>query len=262
MHFTDLHNHLLPGVDDGSRSLDESLRHLTSLARDGVRRLAFSPHLHGWLVDERGDALGRRLDLLRGVFDDVREAAASSRASLPELALGHEILLRDERTARRLLRHAGLGHGGSRYILMEFGFELPDDCPGIIAAVLDAGRRPMVAHPERYRRRGERVGLAEIESWKDAGALLQVNAGSLAGRYAPGIDDLAWRLVADGLADLMGSDNHADNRPQSPLEAARLLAARGGEAQAELLLHTNPDRVLDDDELLAVPPLPEDRAVA
>lgn len=254
LRFTEIHNHLLPGVDDGSRSMDETLRHLRALAEDGVVRLAFSPHLFGWLAEEAGE-LEARLAELRQVYHAVC-ARARDEPGLPELALGQEVLLRSTEMARQVLAVPGVGHAGTRYVLMEFGFDLPPDCEGVIRAVRESGRAPVIAHPERYRRDGARVSLDEIASWKRAGARLQVNAGSLAGRYHPDIRVRAWELLAEGLADVVGSDNHADSRPQSPLEAARLLEEREAHRQAELLLSQNPARLLDDRDLLDVPPLP------
>ncbi len=249
--FTEIHNHLLPGVDDGSRSMPETLRHLQALHADGVRRLAFSPHLFGWLAEAEG-ALEARLDHLESVFRTVRAELAGV-ADVPSLELGQEVYLSAPEIADRVVRVPGVGHAGSRYVLMEFGFDLPEECPAIIRAVRDAGRRPIVAHPERYRRDGARVSVDEIASWKEAGALLQVNAGSLAGHYRSDVETVAWDLLARGLPDLIGSDNHADSRPESPAEADRLLRASGGDEAARILLHENPSRVLDDRETVAAP---------
>ncbi len=253
--FVEIHNHLLPGVDDGSRSLEESLRHLRSLFDDGVRRLAFSPHLFGWIAGEHGGVDGR-ISELRRAFEQVRRAVCDE-SGVPALTLGQEVLLRSAALARRVARAPDVGYAGTAYVLLEFGFDLPTDCVAIVREVLDAGRRPIVAHPERYRRDGERVDVDEVAAWKEAGALLQVNAGSLAGKYAPDIERLAWRLVHHGLADIVGSDNHADSRPQSPLEAHRLLHSAAGESLARLLLHENPGRVLDDLDPRPVPAAPD-----
>ncbi len=257
--FVEIHNHLLPGVDDGSRSLEETTRHLRGLAADGVRRLAFSPHLFGFLAEQPG-RLEARLRELRRVYEAVT-AELRGRDDVPRLQLGQELLLTTPESVAPVLSVDGVGHAGSRYVLIEFGFELPEGCVEIIRAVREHGRRPVIAHPERYRRDGGRVALDEIVEWKQAGALLQVNAGSLAGRYQPDMRQLAWDLLAEGLPDLIGSDNHADSRPQSPLEADRLLRARDAAEHATLLLNENPNRLLDDLDLLAVPPVPR-RAAA
>lgn len=257
--FIDIHNHLLPGVDDGSTSMEETTRHLRRLAADGVRRLAFSPHLFGFLAKEPG-RLDARLRELRSVYDSV-ERELGRREDVPSLCLGHELLLTTPESAASVLPIDGVGHAGSRYVLVEFGFDLPEGCSEIIQAVRERERRPVIAHPERYRRNGETVSLDEIVTWKQAGALLQINACSLAGRYRPEMQALAWELLAEGLPDLIGSDSHGDSRPQSPIEADRLLRARDAAEHATLLLLENPGRLLDDRELVAVPAVPR-RAAA
>lgn len=249
----DIHNHLVPGVDDGARVLEEALRHLADLAADGVTRLAVSPHLDGRLIHEDG-ALDARLERLAAAFRELR-AAAAARAPLPTLVFGQEILVPDPGTARRLFGRRGLGIAGTSYALIEFGFDLGEDPPGVVRAVIEAGRKPIVAHPERYRRNGGQVGLAEIRSWKESGALLQVNGGSVLGDYGPEIRALAFALFDQGLADLIATDHHADSRAVSPARIGRTLAEHGALEQAKLLLATNPRRILDDQDTLPVPPL-------
>ena len=247
----DLHNHLVPAVDDGARSIQESVNHLRALARDGVRRLAVSPHLDARLVHEPG-ALAERFERLEAAFHELVTACAG-RTDVPQLQFGQEILVPDPGTAEAAFAAARLGIGGTRYALIEFGFDLGDDAPGVVRAARAAGRLPIVAHPERYRRNGAPTTVDEIRTWKDAGALLQLNGGSILGGYGEGIEELAWRLLREGLIDLISTDHHADARPVSPAEVGRRLAARGAAEQARLLLSENPLRILTDRDTLPVP---------
>jgi len=255
----DFHNHLLPAVDDGARSLDETLRHLAALRTEGVTRLAVSPHVDARLAHQPG-ALADRLDRLEAAFHELA-AACAGRADLPTLLFAQEILAPDPATATAAFADPRLRIADTPYALVEFGFDLPDDPAGVLRAVRAAGRQPVVAHAERYRRGGQPVSLDEIRAWKEAGALLQINAGSMLGGYGTAIETLAWQLLAEGLADTFATDHHGDARIVSPAAAARTLAARGASAQARLLLSENPRRILDGRPTLAVPPWPE-RAAA
>lgn len=248
----DLHNHLVPGVDDGARTMAESLRHLRALKADGVERLAVSPHLDARLVHDPG-ALQQRLHRLEVGFEELRTAASRERA-VPALFFNQEILVPDPDTARKVFAEPRVGIRGTRYVLIEFGFDLGTDPVGVIHSTIAAGRRPVVAHPERYRRAGGQVGIEEIRSWKKAGARLQTNAGSLLEGYGPGIAEMAWRLIDEGLADLIGTDNHADARPVSPATVWRALAMRGAGDRARILLSENPSRILADRDTLPVEP--------
>lgn len=242
----DIHNHLLPGVDDGAQSFEESLRHLKLMHDDGVHRLAVSPHLF-----ERHGVSGR-LDELQRVFDELQHQLAA-RTDVPQLHFSQEILCPAPETARGLFADARTGVANSRYALVEFGFDLRTDCRPIVTAVLACGKRVIISHPERFRRDGQPVSLEEIVSWQEAGALLQVNGGSLLGQYGQRVTARAWQLLHGGLAHLISSDSHADYRPVSPAAVARAIVARGGAEQARLLMSENPRRVLDDEDLLFVP---------
>ncbi|HEX9105899.1 MAG TPA: CpsB/CapC family capsule biosynthesis tyrosine phosphatase [Longimicrobiales bacterium] len=250
----DIHNHLVPSVDDGCRSLDESLTHLRALRAEGVLELATSSHLNGWLVYEGEGALAERLERLRHGFE-LLSAACESREDVPRLRFSQEILTPTPDVARKVFATAGVGLNGTSYALCEFGFDPEGDTAEVVRAVGAAGKRIIIAHPERYRLQGQPIPIEQIRQWNAAGALLQVNGSSLLGEHGPGHEALGWRMVEEGLADLAGTDHHGDYRPVSPRDIARALLARGAAEQANLLLSENPRRILADQETVAVPPL-------
>jgi protein-tyrosine phosphatase len=245
----DLHSHLAPAVDDGAGSVDEALLALKALAAEGVAAVVTTPHLLLPQLDSSAAVL-RELDRQRRAFERLAVgAAAAVEATLPALGLGQEIWAPDAATLRRALGQPGLGLGGSSYLLVEFGFELGGDHLDVVEAVLDAGHRIVIAHPERYRYAEGFDPLATASAWRQAGALLQVNAGSLGGHYvrsSPNSRAFAWRFVEEGLADLVATDHHAANRPVSAREAWDLLTARRGEAVAKQLMIETPGRILRD----------------
>ena len=120
--FVDLHNHLVPGVDDGAATVAESLDALRALYAEGVRTLVATPHL---LLPRLATdaAIGRELDIQRRAFDRLAEAVARER-DLPALGLGQEIWAPDAAAMRRVVGRSDIGLGGSRTLLVEFGFEL------------------------------------------------------------------------------------------------------------------------------------------
>jgi protein-tyrosine phosphatase len=247
----DIHNHLCPGVDDGARTLDESLRHLRLLRADGVTRLATSSHLQGWLAYEE-NGIEERLRRIEEAWREL-EQACRGQGDVPALRFNQEILVPNPDVAELVFAVDGVGLRGTSYALIEFGFDPEGDLRDVVRAVRSAGRRPIVAHPERYRHQGGLMPPEIIRGWREAGALLQVNCGSVLGDYGREIRDLAWRLLADGVVDLLGTDHHADNRQVSPRRAGELLARRGAAEQARLLLVENPNHVLDDEETVSVP---------
>jgi protein-tyrosine phosphatase len=246
----DVHSHLVPGVDDGTRTVAESLEALARLYQEGVRTAVTTPHL---LVPHLPSeaAIQRELDFHRRAFDEL-VAASDGREDIPILWLGQEILAPDASTARRVARRGDVGLPG-RFLLVEFGFELQGNHNDVIREVLDAGRQIVIAHAERYSYLPGHDALEVMRTWQELGAVLQVNVGSLTGYYngsSPGSERLAWEMIAAGLVDILATDHHGPRRRGvSPREALDALIARGELALAERAMADIPGRIVRDDLL-------------
>ena len=244
----DLHSHLVPGVDDGAATLDESRAALARMRDDGVRGLVTTPHLNASITEhpERLATLLGRLD--RG----WEELQALARDEFPGVRVerGVELMLD---SPRPVLDDPRLRLAGTRFVLVEFPFQgIPPGAARVLFDMKVAGWMPVLAHPERYAQVGP--DLAGPEEWRRVGALLQVNWGSLAGRYGKGPQDLAWALLERGWVDYLSSDHHARGR-LGVRTGREMLLARGGEAQLRLLSEENPARLLNGEAPLPVPPL-------
>jgi protein-tyrosine phosphatase len=243
--FTDLHSHLVPGVDDGSASVEESLDSLAELRAEGVAALVTTPHLLLPRLATEAD-VGHERAAHRTAFEEL-VAAVDGRDDLPTIALGQEIWAPDVYQIRRVVRRTDVGLGGGHFLLVEFGFDLQGTHEDVILETLAGGRGIVVAHPERYRYVPGVEPLEQMRRWRDLGALLQVNAGSFNGYYAysnPGAEDLAWAMVERDLVDLVSTDHHGSRRAGvSLLEAFEALAARGERELAERVLARAPDQV-------------------
>lgn len=231
----DLHSHLVPAVDDGTRTVAESLTAMAGLYQEGVRTLVTTPHL---LVPHLGtdEAISHELERQRRAFERLT-AACADREDLPSLALGQEIWAPDAATMRRVVLRSDVGLAGGRFLLVEFGFELQGNHNDVMREVQDAGRQIVIAHPERYRYLAGHNPLDVMRTWQELGALLQVNVGSLTGHYdrsSPGSKTLVWQMIELGLVDLLATDHHGPRRDGvSPREALDALIARGELALAE-----------------------------
>ncbi|HEY7480912.1 MAG TPA: CpsB/CapC family capsule biosynthesis tyrosine phosphatase [Gemmatimonadales bacterium] len=242
--FTDLHSHLVPGVDDGSASVEESLESLAVLRAEGVGALVTTPHLLLPRLNDRD--VDRELALHREAFDRLADAAAG-RTDLPNLGLGQEIWAPDSHQIQRVVGRTDVGLGGGRFLLVEFGFELQGTHEDVVRATLDSGRGIVIAHPERYQYLPDIEPLDQMRRWRALGALLQVNAGSFNGHYRhsnPGAEGLAWEMVEHRLVDLVATDHHGIRRVGVSLrEAYEALADRGERELAEQVLARAPDQV-------------------
>jgi protein-tyrosine phosphatase len=234
----DLHSHLLPGIDDGSREIEQSVAVLRSFAAAGVTDVAVTPHLRASDIGPRGEIWVARRDHL------LAELAAAAPAGI-RLHPGFEIML-DEPLPAFATGDPRYAIAGSRYYLVEFPFSIVGDlATGILARLARAGVVPLVAHPERY----YLCAQATFSAWVTAGAVLQVDATTVTRPTSRG--DVARRLVEDGVAAILAADNHGDSR--SLVTGRRFLEERGAPEAAEYLTVTNPRAILQNRPVVMVP---------
>jgi protein-tyrosine phosphatase len=216
----------------------------------GIRKIITTPHLDGSLTREP-EAFAHRMAEMDHAWDQVRPAVAER---FPEVDFrrGHELLLDVPDPDVSDLR---IRLGGSSFVLVEWPrLQLPPGTAEVLGRLRLAGVRPIVAHPERYV--GFDRGLELVGEWRRAGAFLQVNYGSLVGRYGPEARTLAFRLLRLGWVDYLSTDFHG--RAHLKLfrrEAVERLETREAHEQISLLSITNPQRIFRDEEPLPVPPV-------
>ncbi len=245
----DIHSHILPGIDDGSDSLDMTLEMLAMAEESGVRDIAATSHCN--IPGVYDNYVSRDLQLLcRKVLEAKRNAGLSIR-----LHRGMEIFATEE--LPELLRSGRVWTlGGTRYFLTEFSFEEdPDFCEQILRRCRRLGYRPVVAHPERYYfvQRNPQIAY----DWCTSGCVLQVNKGSLLGRFGRNEQETGVSLVQHGLAACVASDAHGvDHRTTYMREAEQFLISEFGAEYARILTAENPYRILDGQELLGYEPIP------
>ncbi|MEO8294178.1 MAG: CpsB/CapC family capsule biosynthesis tyrosine phosphatase [Gemmatimonadota bacterium] len=234
----DLHCHLLPAVDDGSRSVQQSVAVLQEMARHGIQAVCLTPHL-------LASQLNRNIP---AAYDRAYEELIAAAPPSPRLYRGLEVMLDGPLDAAVGTTRRGT-LGGSRYILVEFARMVSRAAVvRALSDVLAVGLVPLLAHPERY----QCCSPETVRSWRTLGARMQVDATTLVSSRPRGAR--ARELVSQGLADIVAADNHGDGRLIAT--AAQLLQMRGGEEQAQVLTRHNPQRILDDAELLPLHPIP------
>jgi protein-tyrosine phosphatase len=242
----DLHTHVIPGVDDGARDLAESQAALRVLGEQGMGTVVASPHVDGSLTLSAG-RLAARLGEIDEAWAELDAAPGDAGLTLRR---GVELKLDVPEVD---LSDARLRLGGSRAVLVEFPFlTVPPRSAAALSAIRQSGYVPVLAHPERYA--GLDGDLRLARSWLEAGAVFQVNAGSLLGRYGADPRRTALALLARGWAACMASDYHSRGAPRI-LEVRVLLERWGCREQLELLLAENPARLLRDEACRPVDPV-------
>lgn len=191
--FTDWHSHILPGVDDGIRTMEESLATLEAFENAGVRKVWLTPHV---MEDSPNttDGLRQRFEELKNEYKGSVELALASENML-------DSLFEERLEAKDFLP---IGEEG-RHLLVETSYVNPPfGMESMIDGVFKAGYIPILAHPERYRYMEEQ----DYRKWKSKGVLFQANYMSLLGGYGETArKKLEW-LLKEGMINLTGSDVH------------------------------------------------------
>lgn len=248
MSTVDFHNHVIPGVDDGASNDAEAAAALRAFLAHNTRQIIATPHVNGSLTLRR-EAIEDRLAEIDAGWERLLVIAREHAPDM-EIHRGAEVMLD---TPELDLTDERLRLAGTRFALCEFPFmTVPPNSTGVLNRMAAAGITPIIAHPERYV--GVDAKCTLPLRWRAAGALLQVNAGSLTGRYGEQARFNAFAILENALADYLCSDFHSRGRP-STSGAAKLLTEAGGSEQLQLLTAVNPSRLLAGEMPLPVAPL-------
>ena len=201
---TDIHSHLIYGVDDGSKSIEESLALIKTLKEIGFDNLIMTPHFiegsdYCSLNPEKLEKLENLRSLIKQEGIDIN------------LYLGNEIFVNDH-IPECIENGLAYSLNGSKYFLFELPFH--NRIIGLIDMIYElkvAGYTPILAHPERYSYFQENYHL--IDELKEEGVLFQVNFGSIIGLHGKESEKLLKYMLKHRYADYIGTDLHHLNRP-------------------------------------------------
>ncbi|MCF7912773.1 MAG: capsular biosynthesis protein [Candidatus Cloacimonetes bacterium] len=228
----DIHSHLLPGVDDGSSSIQQTLEQLRIMAQAGTNKVYLTPHFMRNLYNNTRSAT-------RPVFDNLLQKVKSAGVNI-SLELGCEFFIDNQ--AVETVKAENLTLGDSNYVLFESMLQqLPSDIFSMTYQLQKAGYKLIMAHPERYSNIIKSPSLAEDFLHHDI--YLQINAGSLLGQYGRNIHHTALWLLDRGFAHFIASDNHGDHRMSVLAEAYNFVSQHYGDKIAEMLFESNPARI-------------------
>ncbi len=237
----DIHCHICYGCDDGAEDLETAVRMVALASEKGTRGIAVTPHCNvpGSYTNYWSGELAAKIDTLR--------SAVEERGIDAEIYPGQEIFCTSG--AAGLLESGKLiTLNNSRYPLVEFDFyEYSDSVYAKLRELVSKGYVPVVAHPERYAFISEERDAAAI--LKSMGCLLQINKGSLDGRFGPAAYFAADDIMRRHLADVIASDAHSPYmRTPDMRHIHEKVCEEYSYEYADILFEQNPLRILEDRE--------------
>ena len=230
----DIHCHILPGIDDGPKTIEESVLMAKMAAEDGITSIVATPHINFELTDpEKIKNMVRELNqrlVEEGIGISVFPGADVSAVIDPALLSVYTV-------------------NGSRYVLVEFPHgHIPASARQKVFSLVTAGLRPIVTHPERNRSVIANPDL--ISGLIDSGALVQVTAGSITGEFGRQVSKCAEKLLVKGFVHFIATDAHSSiRRPPLLSEAVRMAGRVVGEQAALALVRQNPEAVISDGDV-------------
>lgn len=224
----DMHSHILPGLDDGSRNMEMSMNMMRIAYEEGIRTIIATPH----------NMPGKGRGELSKTLERIEQLEAAARAEGIEISLkpGSELYYREE-IPDLLEEGKAVPMNGTNIVLVEF--EPVNDSRYIMNAlknIINVGYTPIVAHVERYPALLDKK-LEQIGDISELGCYIQVNASTIAGKLGWKMKLYVEKLLKEQLIDFIGTDAHSDqNRSPKIQDCAKILYKKCDKSYADSML--------------------------
>lgn len=227
----DIHSHILFGIDDGARNIDESIRMIQIAAKEGIKVIIATPHFNEHILSPE-----RTYENFRTLLEKTKDTGV-------DLKLGYEITLNPLLTnAIDLINKHSLNE--TEYILVEFPhFTFRQQSYKLLDLFQKNRFKPIIAHPERNGWSFENRKV--IKKLKGSGCLIQVNIGSIVGIYGKSARSTAKYMIKKRIADFVASDAHSENFYSWYPEAWQNVAKWVNEDYANKLFCENGNKILN-----------------
>ena len=228
----DIHSHIVFGVDDGSRTIEETLEMLAAAAQAGTTDIVGTPHAHPQYPFEP-EVIADRVAQIR------------ARCETPRVHTGSDFHLTFENVQDALANPGKYTINGGRYLLVEFSDgAIPAGMDDVLARLVEAGMVPIITHPERTLSLRHRPDL--LQKWVGLGCQIQVTGLSLSGRFGKEVKKVSAGLMESGLVHYLASDAHDPVDRHARLDGTHALVTENWGAEiAETLLRENPTAAIE-----------------
>lgn len=229
----DIHSHILPYTDDGSDNWDDSIAMLKNAEQEGIVAIVATPHIlhnNDFMIESK----------IIDAYNELCQRAKQAGLKI-KIYLGCEIYAQPDTSIDHQIATI---NNNQKYFLIEFPMNtIPQFVPDQFFNFIVNEKIPIVAHPERYIGFQKRPHL--IFEYVQRGALMQINEGSLRGRYGEMAELLAYKMIENNLAHFVASDGHKPNsRTVTLAESYNIITEKYGKAIANQLFYANPVKAI------------------
>ena len=231
----DLHCHILPGIDDGSKNMEMSLRMAQMYIENGYERVVSTSHYFG-------EGKGSKYEDLIHAKAELEDRLDREGMDL-KIYLGNELYLSPD-ILDNLQSGRALALGDSRYVLIEMpANEVPEYAEDILYEIQLKGYIPIIAHPERNAAIVRNPNI--LYSLVEKGSMAQLNLHSLTGMYGKDVMNTAILLLKNNLVNFVATDSHSDKR-RSPMvkNSLKLIETKIGKERYFKMVYENPEMLL------------------
>lgn len=233
----DLHNHLLPGIDDGSPDVETSLNLARLAVEDGITHMVCTPHIHAGVYDNNQQTINHALQILKKALSE--QDIPLTIAAAAEIRIDAEIMLKIKNQELPFLGK----YQGNDVLLLEFPSNaITLGSEKLTHWLLQQNITPMIAHPERNS--VFQKNLKRVDEFLQQGCLIQITAGALEGNFGTLAKECAEQLIKEDKVTIIASDAHnIKYRPPSLSKAAEIVSQLVSEDKAIKLLKTVPKQI-------------------
>ena len=236
----DMHSHILPGIDDGSRDDEETFKLLREASEAGFTKIVSTSHYYlGYYEEEE--------KVRKEYIDSINSKLRDSNPNL-QVCIGSEIFITNQ-IVSLLYEHKASSINGTKYVLFELPFiAKAQNLKNVIYSLMSNNYIPIIAHPERYRYvQKDPNSLLEL---LNIGVLFQSNFGSIIGQYGKEAQKTVKLLLKNNFIHFLGTDAHRKNTIYTVIpEAIDSLKEIISEKELEELTTINPNLVLENKDI-------------
>jgi protein-tyrosine phosphatase len=233
LNFIDIHCHILPGIDDGPLSIEESSKMIEVARKDGIAHIFATPHIIDGMYENGAGTIIESVERLR--------THASNKLNI---YYGADVRITFD-LIERIERKEVLTLNGSRYMLIEFPeYIVPPHVDNLIFNLKHRGITPIITHPERHLRLMH--DLSALGALRETGALCQITAMSITGGFGRSVRKACFNMMKEGLVDFVASDAHnARGRPPILSKAYEEIKKEFGRDSSDRIFFSNPGMIVE-----------------